>query len=255
MGRQRTVDDANFWRSRAISECTQEDKATLLYLLTSPSSNVIGVYEIVLRVAAAEMGWSADQLLPVLRRLQTDDLILYDEASCFVWVKIWWEHNSAKMAVSPKLRERTFAQIGKIPAEWRKGFVDDFLARLPPDLCKALNLHVPRLSSFALEVGNSLTVDNRVSDTVSGIADANNKAIHIKNTMDPTQFAGGAASGRRNVLPQNYRDGEAAAASVYSSQRNAAASSWRPLSDVAQHELAKIRAMRGPKPLMEKPDA
>jgi len=44
MGRQRTIDDTNFWRSPRVADCSQEDKATLLYLLTSPSSNIIGVY-------------------------------------------------------------------------------------------------------------------------------------------------------------------------------------------------------------------
>lgn len=56
MGRQRVIDDAGFWRSVQISVRSQEDKATLLYLLTSPFSNIVGVYQIVPHVAAAEMG-------------------------------------------------------------------------------------------------------------------------------------------------------------------------------------------------------
>lgn len=98
MGRQRTIDDAEFWRSPRIANRSQEDKATLLYLLTSPYSNIIGVYPIVPRIAASEMGWTADQLIPVLERLASLELISFDEPSGFVWVRIWWYHNRLRAA-------------------------------------------------------------------------------------------------------------------------------------------------------------
>lgn len=72
--RQRTVSDF-FWRDPEICDLSQEDKATLLYLLTSPSSNIVGVYQVVWRIAAAEMGWTADQLIVVIKRLQTEGLL------------------------------------------------------------------------------------------------------------------------------------------------------------------------------------
>lgn len=131
MGRQRTIDDAGFWRSVQISVRSQEDKATLLYLLTSPFSNIVGVYQIVPHVAAAEMGWTSEQLLPVLARLSDASLIDYDESSCSVWVKIWWDHNSARMAVGPSLRAKTYDQIGQIVEPWRQAYIADFVARLP----------------------------------------------------------------------------------------------------------------------------
>ncbi len=131
MGRQRTIDDAGFWRSVQISVRSQEDKATLLYLLTSPFSNIVGVYQIVPHVAAAEMGWTSEQLLPVLARLSDASLIDYDEESCSVWVKIWWDHNSARMAVGPSLRAKTYDQIGQIVDSWRQAYIADFVTRLP----------------------------------------------------------------------------------------------------------------------------
>ncbi|MGZ5199204.1 MAG: hypothetical protein ACXWC4_05480 [Telluria sp.] len=131
MGRQRTINDAEFWRAPRIADRTQEDKATLLYLLTSPYSNIIGVYPIVPRIAAAEMGWTADQLLAILRRLGTFELVTFEEPSGFVWVRNWWDHNSAKMAVATTLREKTYSQIAAIPATWREAFLADFLMRIP----------------------------------------------------------------------------------------------------------------------------
>lgn len=131
MGRQRTINDAEFWRSPRIADRTQEDKATLLYLLTSPYSNISGVYPIVPRIAAAEMGWTADQLLAILKRLGSLELVQFEEPSGFVWVRNWWDHNSAKMAIATTLREKTYSQIAAIPATWREAFLADFLMRIP----------------------------------------------------------------------------------------------------------------------------
>jgi hypothetical protein len=131
MGRQRTINDAEFWRSPRIADRTQEDKATLLYLLTSPYSNIIGVYAIVPRIAAAEMGWTAEQLLAILKRLGSLELVRFEDSSGFVWVRNWWDHNSAKMAVATTLREKTYSQIAAMPAIWRTEFLADFLTRIP----------------------------------------------------------------------------------------------------------------------------
>lgn len=131
MGRQRTINDAEFWRSPRIADRTQEDKATLLYLLTSPYSNIIGVYAIVPRIAAAEMGWTAEQLLAILKRLGSVELVRFEDDSGFVWVRNWWDHNSAKMAVATTLRAKTYSQIDSIPAPWRTEFLLDLLMKIP----------------------------------------------------------------------------------------------------------------------------
>lgn len=119
--RQRTICDF-FWRDPEISDLSQEDKSTLLYLLTSPSSNIIGVYQVVPRIVAAEMGWTADQFMIVLQRLQLKGLIDFTNAG-WVWVKIWWKHNSAPGAFSPKLKENSKKQIAVMPSEWKEQFL------------------------------------------------------------------------------------------------------------------------------------
>lgn len=122
--RQRTISDF-FWRDPDISDLSQEDKATLLYFLTSPSSNIIGVYQVVWRIAAAEMGWTADQLMVVVRRLQTKGLVDFNGAG-WIWVKPWWKHNSAAGAFSPKLFQNAKKQCTAMPGDW----LDDFLKLL-----------------------------------------------------------------------------------------------------------------------------
>lgn len=116
--RQRTISDF-FWRDPDISDLSQEDKATLLYFLTSPSSNIIGCYQVVWMIAAAEMGWTKDQLLVVVKRLKGKSLIDFNEAG-WVWVKIWWKHNSPGVALNPnsKLISHAKKQCAVIPVEW-----------------------------------------------------------------------------------------------------------------------------------------
>lgn len=133
MGRQRTISDENFWRSNRLASLTQEDKATLLYLLTSPFSNIIGCFKIVPRIAAAEMGWAEDQLLKVLKRLgniestagEVDELVRYDPASNTCWVKVWWEHNNPRLALSAKVGVKAREQIKDfVPPGWLNEFIE-----------------------------------------------------------------------------------------------------------------------------------
>lgn len=119
--RQRTISDY-FWRDPEICDLSQEDKATLLYFLTSPSSNIIGVYQFVWGIAAAEMGWTKDQMLVVTKRLQSKGLIDFNEQG-WVWVKTWWKHNSCAGAFSCKLLKNSIKQSDAMPSEWLEGFI------------------------------------------------------------------------------------------------------------------------------------
>ncbi|MFK4075660.1 MAG: hypothetical protein E2594_06845 [Pseudomonas sp.] len=132
MSRQRTINDSVFWRSPKMAGRTQEDRATLTYLLTCPFSNIIGAYQIVPRIAASEMGWDTEsQFMPILRRLQEAGFIEYEAETSFVWVHIWWDHNYPLMALAPKLRQKTFSQIQALPEKWRPLYIEDLLERLP----------------------------------------------------------------------------------------------------------------------------
>lgn len=131
MGRQRTINDKKFWNSPKMAGRTQEDRATLVYLLTCTSSNIIGSYTIVPRIAAAEMGWDTEsQFMPVLKRLCDSDFIKYDAETSSVWVRIWWEHNSPKMALAPTLRQKSIKQIREMPGHWISDYLDDMAERL-----------------------------------------------------------------------------------------------------------------------------
>ncbi|MEW5508298.1 hypothetical protein [Pseudomonas antarctica] len=139
MGRQRTIRDQNFWRSPRLLNCTTEDKVALLHLLTAPDSNITGVYPLVPRIAGAEIGWTADQWLQVIHRLQDEGLVRYDHVRYVVWVRIWWDHHTATQVTGPKLRARALEEIRRIPSEWLDDFLRDFKERLTVDQQRWIN--------------------------------------------------------------------------------------------------------------------
>ncbi len=182
MGRQRTINDQNFWSSPRLYSCTTEDKVALLHLLTCPMSNIVGAYAIVPRIAGAEIGWTHDQWLQVIDRLCSADLAWYDHQRMFVWVRIWWEHHNASQTLGPKLRARTMAEIRRLPPPWEQTFLADYRVRLSHE-------HRAVLDAALHEEGSPDTVSlpyPEAVDTQSDFSRRNtNTNLNSKETTTP----------------------------------------------------------------------
>jgi hypothetical protein len=181
--RQRTISDF-FWRDPEISDISQEDKATLLYFLTSPSSNIIGIYQVVWRIAAAEMGWTADQLIVVVKRLQQMGLIEFTDAG-WIWVKIWWKHNSAAGAFSPKLIQNARKQLAAMPSEW----LDTFLKSVELTGVDRVSIGYP----YPIDTTPPNTTGSCISNTTTAttIASLENEDLDFRFTnLNETEVAG-----------------------------------------------------------------
>lgn len=203
MGRQRTVNDHGFWHSPLLQQCTTEDKTALLYLLTSPVSNVIGAYPLVPRIAAAEVGWSKDQWLQVVERLRAEDLVWFDPERMFVWVRIWWFHNLASQTMGPKLRARTLENIRQLPESWRAPFLADYKARLNEDLRHLLDTSLTdeiSADEASLPHGYHIAVSSNLSQhnananakpnfTVTPTLDAKTQVLVDKSGIPPENHA------------------------------------------------------------------
>lgn len=176
-GRQRTISDS-FWRDPALANLSIEDKATLAYCLTSPSSNTIGVYPIVPRVCAAEMGWTSEQFSIVLGRLDQLGIVKFSPEKSWVWVCIWFSHNHASQILGPKLVDRTLEQIRAIPDCWRSDWVTAF-GRVCPQIFGLLDkVSIPyRYASHRASDKASATPD---------ISPPNNVSEHISNVVSPS---------------------------------------------------------------------
>jgi hypothetical protein len=69
-----------FWTDGKVDDFSPEDKYFMLYLLTSPFSKQLGIYEISIRQAAFQMGYSTDAFNVLLDRFENKyNLILFSK--------------------------------------------------------------------------------------------------------------------------------------------------------------------------------
>ena len=69
MGIKRPV-DISFWTDGKVDDFSPEDKYFMLYLLTNPFSKQLGIYEISIKQAAFQMGYSVDAFNVLLERFE-----------------------------------------------------------------------------------------------------------------------------------------------------------------------------------------
>lgn len=69
MGIKRPV-DTSFWTDGKVDDFSPEDKYFMLYLLTNPFSKQLGIYEISIKQAAFQMGYSVDAFNVLLDRFE-----------------------------------------------------------------------------------------------------------------------------------------------------------------------------------------
>lgn len=69
MGIKRIV-DTSFWTDGKVDEFSPEDKYFMLYLLTNPFSKQLGIYEISVKQAAFQLGYSVDAFNVLLDRFE-----------------------------------------------------------------------------------------------------------------------------------------------------------------------------------------
>lgn len=118
MGRHRMIMDS-FWSDPNLSHLTTENLLTNLLFLTNRYSNVIGIYRIQWRSLGAGIGWTEAQMVSAARDLETKDVVAIDEATGWVWVKNWWDHNSLSGAFKGKVGPKARAELKQVPERWR----------------------------------------------------------------------------------------------------------------------------------------
>lgn len=92
------VINTKFWDDdKVINQFSPEDKYFLLYLLTNKHTSQIGIYPLVPRQAAFELGYSAEAVSILLDRFETKyDIIRYSKDTCEVAIKNYLFHSVIK---------------------------------------------------------------------------------------------------------------------------------------------------------------
>lgn len=96
MGIKRIV-DVSFWTDNKVDEFSPEDKYFMLYLLTNPFTTQLGIYEISIKQAAFQMGYSIDAFNVLLDRFENKyRMIVYSKETGEVAIKNFLRHSIMK---------------------------------------------------------------------------------------------------------------------------------------------------------------
>lgn len=92
------VVSTSFWEDETIvNDFSPEDKYFYLYLITNPHTSQLGVYKLVPKTAAFELGYSKEAVIVLLERFETKyDMIRYNKETCEVAIKNYLRHSVVK---------------------------------------------------------------------------------------------------------------------------------------------------------------
>jgi len=87
-----------FWNDpKVMEEMTPEDKYFYLYLLTNPCTNMIGIYRIVKKQMAFDLGYSIESINSLMGRfINNHKLVIYNEETKEICIKNYGKYNLNK---------------------------------------------------------------------------------------------------------------------------------------------------------------
>ena len=117
MGLHRYV-NTDFWSDPWILDLNSDEKLVFLYLLTNDKANMLGAYELSLKVAEFELGIPKDQLVTILAKFEEKGKIIFNDGLLIIinWAKNQkYNKNMLKNAYQSfeKLRDEQKAMIPK----------------------------------------------------------------------------------------------------------------------------------------------
>ena len=96
MGIKRVVDTA-FWTDGKVDEFSPEDKYFMLYLLTNPFTTQLGIYEMSIKQAAFQLGYSVETVKVLLDRFENEyNMIVFSPKTSEIAVLNFLRHSIIK---------------------------------------------------------------------------------------------------------------------------------------------------------------
>ena len=92
------VVSTSFWEDETVvNDFSPEDKYFYLYLLTNPHTTQLGIYKLVPKTAAFELGYSKEAVIVLLDRFESKyGMIRYNQDTCEVAIKNYLRHSVVK---------------------------------------------------------------------------------------------------------------------------------------------------------------
>ncbi|WP_286745974.1 hypothetical protein [Aquabacterium sp. UBA2148] len=123
--RYRPICPQQAWRSQLAHSLTSVERFGELYLLTNPAANAIGCYPLIPRIAAAEIGMSADEMQNVILRLEEMSVAILRDGH--ILVKTWFLHSTWESTLTGNVLKTALADIRRMPPQlhthWRDACV------------------------------------------------------------------------------------------------------------------------------------
>lgn len=89
--------DTSFWTDGKVDEFTPEDKYFMLYLLTNPFTTQLGIYELSIKQAAFQMGYSVEAVQALIERFENKyHMIIFSKETNEVAIKNFLRHSIVK---------------------------------------------------------------------------------------------------------------------------------------------------------------
>ncbi len=110
VAKQRIV-NTKFWDDSYIAGLTPAEKLFFLYLITNPLTNISGVYELPLRRAAFDVGFSDDEVEKIFGRFEADGKIA--RFGGWVGVTNFIKHQT----LNPKIKIGILQELKRAPKE------------------------------------------------------------------------------------------------------------------------------------------
>jgi len=133
MAKYRPISPEQAWRSTRSTGLDPFERYVELYLLSSPFSNSIGCFRFVLRIAAAEIGMSNEDLLSTLSRLEQKKIVLV--RGDFVLIRTWFFHNFWESTFVGNVAKAASREAAELPptihSQWTAACVE---AGVPADV-------------------------------------------------------------------------------------------------------------------------
>ncbi|HUN55890.1 MAG TPA: hypothetical protein VMU29_12100 [Smithella sp.] len=81
------------WADYFIQSLTDEQKLFWIYLLTNPATNLLGIYEINLKMAAFHLNKTEEKILEMIDFFESKNKVKFSQESSEIAIKNWQKHN------------------------------------------------------------------------------------------------------------------------------------------------------------------
>lgn len=176
MALYRTI-SMSFWTdSKVADDFTPEDRYFYLYLFTNPHTNLCGCYEISIKQAVTETGYSKDTIENLIERFEEyHNVIRYSPTTKEILLLNWHKYNWTK---SEKFRKPLLAEIGRVKNKRFKEY-----------LSKIVNSEDDgyRIDTTCIDTSVTVTVTDTVTNSVNKRGVQGGEIIEQSNLSEPVR--------------------------------------------------------------------